>query len=56
MYWRCDICGKVKYEEFRNNPFHSRLHKRLANSIIRKYIITNPKPNKSDDTICRYLR
>ena len=56
MYWRCDICDKVMYEEFRNNHFQSRFHKRLGNSIIRKNIITNPKPNKTDDTISKFLR
>ena len=55
MHWRCDICDKVMYEEFRNNHLQSGFHQRLANSIIRKYIITNPKPNKID-TIIKYLR
>ena len=44
MYWRCDICDKVLYEDFRNNHLQSGFHKRLANSIIKKYIIINPKP------------
>ena len=25
MYWRCDICDKVIYEEFRNNHLQSGL-------------------------------
>ena len=56
MNWRSDICDKVMYEEFRNNHLQFGFHKRLANSIIRKYIITNPKPNKNDDTIRKFLR
>ena len=36
--------------------FNLKFHKRLANSIIRKIIITHPKPNKLDDTIRKYLR
>ena len=43
------------YEEFRNNNFQSGFHKRLANSIIRNYIIANPKPKRIDDTIRKYL-
>ena len=54
MYWRCDICDKVIYEEFRNNHLQSRYHKHLANSIIRKYIIT--KPYGLGETIAEYLR
>ena len=53
MYWHCDICDKVKYEEYKNNRLQSGFNKRLANSIIRKYIIT--KPDKIDDTIRKYL-
>ena len=56
MHWRCDICDKVMYEEFRNIHLQSGFHKRLAISIIRKFLITNPKPNKIDDTIRKYLR
>ena len=56
MHWCCDICGKIMYEIFRNNYRQSGFHKRLANSIIRKNIITYPKPNKIDDTIKKYLR
>ena len=56
MYWSCDICDKVIYEQFRNNHLQSGFHKRLANSIIRNYVITNPKPIKIDDTIQKYLR
>ena len=44
------------YDEFRKNHLQSGFHKRLANSVIRKYIINNPKPNKIDDTIRKYLR
>ena len=56
MYWLCDICAKIIYEEFINNHLRSGYHKRLANSIIRKHIINNLKPNKVDDTIRNYLR
>ena len=56
MHWCCDICDKVVYEIFTNNHLQSRSHKRLVISIIRKYIITYPKPNKIDDTIKKYLR
>ena len=42
MYWSCDSCDKVIYEEFRTNHLRSGYHKRLANSIIRKYIIVKP--------------
>ena len=44
------------YEEIRNNHLQSQYHKRLANSIIRKYIITNPKSTNIDDTIRKNLR
>ena len=56
MYWSCDICDKVINEDFRNNHLKSGFHKRLLNSIMRKYVISNPKPNKIDDTIKKYLR
>ena len=39
-----------------HNHLESGFHKRLANSIIRKYFVTNPKPNKIDDTIRKCLR
>ena len=56
MHWCCDISDKDMYESFRNNHLQSGFHKRLANSIIRKCIITYPKPNKIDDTVRKYLR
>ena len=56
MHWGCDICDKVMSEEFRDNHLQCGFHKRLANSSIKKYIITNPKPNKIDDTIRKYSR
>ena len=56
MYWHCEICDKVIYEEFRINHLQSRFHKRLVNSIIKKYIITNPKSNKIDDKNRKHLR
>ena len=56
MHWCCDICDKDMYEEFRNNHLQFEFHKRLANSIIKKYKITKSKPNKIDDTIKKYLR
>ena len=51
MYWLRDICGKVNYEEFRSNHLQSGFHKRFSNSIIRKYNLTNPEPNKIVDII-----
>ena len=54
MYWRCDICDKFIYEEFANNHRQSGYHKQFANAIIRRYIITNPKPKKIDDTIKKF--
>ena len=51
MYWFCDICDKVIKKEFRYNHFQSGFHKRLVNSIIRRYVITNAKSKKIDDTI-----
>ena len=56
MYWRCDICDKIIYEELANYHLQSGYHKRLSDSFIRRYIITNPKPKEIDDTIGRYLR
>ena len=56
MCWRCDICDKIIHGEVRNNHLRSGYHKRLANSIIRRYIVTNLKPDKIDDTIRKYLR
>ena len=49
MYWRCDVCDKVVYDELRSNHLQSGFHKRLSNSIIRNYVITNPEPNTIDD-------
>ena len=43
MHWRFDICDKIMYEEFRKNHLQSGFQKRLAISIIRKYIFDNPK-------------
>ena len=54
MYWHCNICEKVIYEKFANNHLRSEYHKRLANSIIRKYIIV--KPDWDGETIAEYLR
>ena len=56
MYWLCGICDKIIYEELANNHLHSGYHKRLSDSIIKRYIVTNPKPNKINDTIRKYLR
>ena len=56
MYWHCDICDKVIYEEFRDNHLQSGFNKRLADSIIGKYVITNPKSNQIDDTIRKCLK
>ena len=56
MYWHCEIGDKMTIEEFRNNHLQSRFHKRSANSIIRKYINTSPKPNKINDKIRKYVR
>ena len=56
MHWNCDNCDKVIYEEFRSNHLQSGFHKRLSNSIIRKYIITNPEANKIDDIIRKKIR
>ena len=50
------VIDKIIYQEFANNHLRSGYRKRLANSIIRKYVITNQKPNKIDDTIRKYLR
>ena len=44
------------YKEVRNNHLQSRFHKQLAISIIRKYTINNPKPNKINDIIRNYLK
>ena len=56
MLWFSDICDKVIYEEFRSNHFESGFHKRSANSIVRRYIINNPKPNKINNRVKRFLR
>ena len=55
MYWRCDICDKIFYEEFANNHLQSGYHKLLSDSFIRRYIFTNPKPKKIDDMIRKSL-
>ena len=54
MYWHCNICDKIFYEEFRTNHHQSGYHKRLASLIIRKYIIA--KPNGFVESIAEYLR
>ena len=56
MYWHCDICDKVIYEEFRSNHLQPGFHIRLSNSINRKNVITNPEPNKIDDIIGKHSR
>ena len=56
MYWHCDFCDNVIYKENKDNHLQSGFHKRLANSIIRRYLITNTKSNKIDDTIRKYLK
>ena len=56
MYWHCEICDKIIIEENGNNHLQSGFHKRSAVLIIRKYNITNLKPNKIDDIIRKYLR
>ena len=55
MYWSCDICDKIIFEQFKDNHLQSRYHKRLAKSVIKKNINTNPTPNKFDDTIRKYV-
>ena len=54
MYWHWTICDKVIYEEFRTNHLQSGNHKRLANSIIGKYIFVNPI--RVDETVAEFLR
>ena len=54
MYWSCDICDKVIYEQFRIIHLQPGYHKRLANSTIRKYIIS--KPDGVGQTIAKHLR
>ena len=56
MYWCCDVCDKVMYEELRDNHLQSGFHKRSANSIIKKCFVTDPKPTKIENTIGKYLR
>ena len=56
MYWHCDICDDVMFEDIRNNHLQSGFHKCLANSVIWKSIISNPKSNKIDDTVRKKLR
>ena len=55
MHWRCGVCDHVINEELKNIHLQSRFHKRLSTSNIRKYIISNPEPNKYDDIIRQYL-
>ena len=43
-------------KKLEKNHLQSGFHKRLATSVIRKFFITNPKPNKIDDTIRKNLR
>ena len=40
---------------FANIHLQSGYHKRLSDSIIQRYILTNPKPNKVDDTVRKNL-
>ena len=56
MHWRCEICNKIMYENSRNNHLQSGFHKCLATLIFRKYIISNPKSTKIDDTVRKFLR
>ena len=54
MYWSCDNCDEVIYEEFRTNHLRSGYQKQLASSIIRKYSIV--EPNGVGDTIAEFLK
>ena len=51
MKFLCEICDKVMNEGFRKNHLESKYHSSLVNSVIRRYIIANPSPNKFDDII-----
>ena len=42
--------------ELRNKHLKSKFHKSFVNSIIRRYIIRSPLPNKIDDIIRKQLR
>ena len=56
MHCHCEICDKIMKEEFRIKHFESKFHSSLVNSIIRRYSIPNPTPNKIDDIIGNYLK
>ena len=56
MYWYCEVRDNITNEEMKINHLESKFHNSFVNSIIRKYIISNPPPDKIEDTIRKYLR
>ena len=51
MYWHCEICDNINIEEMKINLLQSKFHIPFVISIINKYIISNPPPDKIGDTI-----
>ena len=56
MYWHCETCDNIMIAELKNKHLKSKFHNSFVNSIIRRYIITNPLPNKIYDIIRKHLR
>ena len=55
MYWHCEICDIIKIAELKNKHLESKFHNSFVNSIIRRYIIPTPLPDKIDDIIRNYI-
>ena len=56
MYWHCEICDNILIAESTKKNLKSEFHKSFVNSIIKRYIIPSPLPNKIDDIVRKHLR
>ena len=55
MYWHCETCDNILIGELKNKHLKSKFPNSFGNSIIRRYIILSPLPNKIDVITRRYL-
>ena len=55
MYWHCELRDNTMNTEIKKK-LKSKFHISFPNSFIRKYNISNPLPDKIEDTIRKYFR
>ena len=55
MYWHCEICDNIMIAELKKKHLKSKFHNSFGNSIISRYIIPSPVPNKIDDKFRKHL-